>query len=407
MNQLQQSFPIRRILGRVLLPACVAGLLVAGCGGGGGDAGPASGGTGAAAGTFAAGPITGFGSVIVNGVRFDDSTAVVTDDEGGASSKDALRLGMTAEVRAGKVTDDGSGPRAKADGITFGAALVGPVSAVDAVAKSLVVLGQRVLVLDTTVLDNRLTGGFAGISVGMLVEVHGTLDASTGVVTATRIEPTAAAAGFRLRGIVTALDTVAKTFRIGGALISYAGVTMVPADLANGLLLRVRVQTAQVGGAWVATRLGAAHPHVEDADEADLKGSITAFTSTAAFSVNGIPVDASAAIFAGGTAGIVLGAQVEVEGTSLNGTVIAKRVSVETHEARRAEGFELHGTVSALDTTAKTFVLRNVTVNYGAAGVEFRHGTAAQLANGVQLETRGTLSADGSTLAATRISFGD
>ncbi|MEO8526866.1 MAG: DUF5666 domain-containing protein, partial [Caldimonas sp.] len=314
---------------------------------------------------------------------------------------------MTAEVRAGKVSDDGSGPRARADGITFGPAVVGPVSAVDGAARSLVVLGQTVLVLDTTVLDSRLTGGFTGITVGMLMEVHGTLDASTGVVTATRLEPAAAASGFRLRGIVAGLDTAAKTFRIGGALISFADVTVVPADLANGLLLRVRVQPAQVGSAWVATRLGDARPHVEDADEAHLKGSITAFTSTAAFSVNGIPVDASAAVFSGGTAGIVLGAQVEVKGASLNGTVIATRVSVETHEARRAEGFELHGTVSALDTTAKTFVLRSVTVNYGAAGVEFSHGTVAQLANGAQLEAQGVLSADGSTLAVTRISFGD
>lgn len=380
--------------------------LVAGCGGGG-DAGSSAVGTGTTgASSFAAGPITGFGSIIVNGVRFDDSSARVSDDDGTPSSKDDLKLGMTAEVHGGAMSDDGSGPKAKATEITFGPALVGPVASIDATAKSLVVLGQTVLVLDTTVFDERLVGGFAGITVGMLVEVHAQLDPSTGVYTATRIGATRALAGYKIRGIVANLDTTAKTFTIGGTLISYAGVTSVPAALANGLLLAVRLQTVQVAGAWVATRLGAGAPPVANADAARLRGTITAFTSTTQFSVNGIPVDASQAEFQGGSAGIVLGAQVDVRGTSSNGVVIASRVSVETPEARRAEGFELHGAVTSIDTTAKTFVLRDVTVSYGSPDVQFKNGTAAQLAVGVQLEVHGTLSADGTQLQAARIEFG-
>ena len=390
---------------RLAVPLVWACALVAGCGGGGSSV---SSGSGAApTSSFAAGPITGFGSVIVNGVRFDDSKATVTDDDGSASTKDALKLGMTAEVHGGGVSDDGTGRRANAGEISFGSALVGPVSAIDATAKTLTILGQKVLVLDTTVLDARLVGGFAGITVGALLEVHGTTDATTGAITATRLEPTAAAAGFKIRGIVANLSTTAKTFTIGGTLISYASVTAVPENLANGLFVRVRLQTAQVAGAWVATRLSAAGPHVADADEAELRGSITAFTSSASFSVNGIPVDASAATFPDGKTGIVLGAQVEVEGTSSNGVVIAKKVSIETHEARHAEGFELHGAITAIDTTGKTFVLRGITVSYAATTIEFKHGTAATLAVNVQLEVRGTLSADGTMLQATRISFGD
>ena len=380
-----------------------AAVLVAGCGGGGSSVSSGSGGTS----SFAAGPITGFGSVIVNGVRFDDSKATVTDDDGAASSKDALKLGMTAEVHGGAVTDDGTGAKATAGEISFGSALVGPVSAIDVASKTLVVLGQKVFVLDTTVLDARLVGGFAGIAVGTVLEVHGTTDATTGAVTATRLEPTAAAAGFKIRGVVANVDTTAKTFKIGATLISYASVTVVPANLANGLFVRARLQTTQVAGAWVATRLSTARPHVGDADEAHLRGSITAFTSSAAFSVNGIPVDASSATFPDGTTNIVLGAQVEVEGTSSNGVVIARKVSVETHEVRRAEGFELHGAITAIDPTAKTFVLRNVTVSYVSTTIEFKRGTAATLAVGVQLEVRGPLSNDGTTLQATRISFGD
>jgi hypothetical protein len=257
-------------------------------------------------------------------------------------------------VHAGKISDDGTGPRAEASEISFGSALLGPVSAVDTVAKSLVVLGQTVLVVDTTVLDDRLVGGFAGITVGTVLEVHGTIDATTGAITATRIEPSAAAAGFKIRGIVANLDSTAMTFTIGTALISYAGVTPAPAGLANGQLVRVRLQTTQVAGAWVATRLSPAAPRVEDADEAEIEGTITAFTSSTSFSVNGIPVDASTAQFPNGSTGIVLGAHVEVEGASSNGVVVATKVSTETQEERHAAGFELHGAITAIDSTAQT-----------------------------------------------------
>ncbi len=397
-----RSFLAPRSSARLLVAqAAFAAVLVAGCGGGG-TSSPSSGGTGAS--SFAAGPITGFGSVIVNGVRFDDSTARVSDDDG-TSSKANLKLGMTAEVHGGAISDDGSGPKATATNITFGAALVGPVASLDAAAKSLVILGQTVLVLDTTVFDERLVGGFAGITVGMLVEVHGQLDPTTGVYTATRVGTTMALAGYKIRGIVANLDTTAKTFTMGGTLISYAGVTSVPPDLANGLLLAVRLQTTQVAGAWVATRLGGAAPPMGDADAAHLEGSITAFTSTIQFSVNGIPVDASKAEFEGGSAGIVLGAQVEVKGASSNGVVVATSVSVETHETVRAAGFELHGAITLIDTTAQTFQVRGVTVSYASPSVVFAHGTAAQLAVGVPVVVHGTLSADGTTVQATRIAF--
>jgi hypothetical protein len=76
---------------------------------GGGDSGtvalPGTGGTGTpllpgtgGTGIFALGPITGFGSVWVNGVRYDDSTASVLLD-GVAASSAELRVGMVAGLQ--------------------------------------------------------------------------------------------------------------------------------------------------------------------------------------------------------------------------------------------------------------------------------------------------------------------
>ena len=52
----------------------------------GGSGGVDSGGTG----SFASGPISGFGSVIVNGVHFDDAGATVSDDDGTQHFEQAL-----------------------------------------------------------------------------------------------------------------------------------------------------------------------------------------------------------------------------------------------------------------------------------------------------------------------------
>jgi Domain of unknown function (DUF5666) len=380
---------------------CVAAVL-AGCGGGGGDS---SADTTATA--FAAGPITGFGSVIVNGVRFDDSSARISDDDGVSHNSGELKLGMMTEVDGSDVKDDALGSRhGRALAIRFGSEIVGPVTAVDTTGKTLTLIGQVVDVTTNTVFDNSISGGLAGIATGTVVEVHGVLNATNGHFTATRIEPKANALFFKVRGIVAGLDKTNKTFTIGGALISYKTLADadVPSTLADGQLVRVKVQTTQVGGAWVATRIGSGVRRVEDHEQAEIRGLITAFTSATAFSVNGIVVDATNATFPKGQAGVVLGARVEVEGKAVNGVIVATKVSTETEREDSARGFELHGSITALAADKKTFVLRGVTVSY-AGTVEFRKGTEANLAVGSNVEVKGLLGSDATTLVATRISF--
>ncbi len=381
---------------------CVTALLAA-CGGGGSDSGSSSSDTATA---YSSGPITGFGSVIVNGVRFDDSSARITDDDDVAVNRDDLRLGMTAEVQGAGVTTDSLGRHGRALAIRIGNEIVGPVSAVDATAKTLTALGQTVDVTDNTLFGERITAGLAGIAVGTVVEVNGALNVTTGHYTATRIDVRPNAPYFRLRGVIAGLDTTAKTFKIGDALISYAGLstTDVFASLANGLLVRVRLQTTQVAGAWVATRIAGGVRKIENQDQAEVHGLITAFTSATQFSVNGIVVDATNATFPNGQTGVVLGARVEVEGKAVDGVIVASKVQLEDEREVHIRGFELHGNITTIDTTLKTFVLRGVTVSY-AGTVVYKDGTEANLVVGAQVEVKGVLNLDGKTLAAARIEF--
>ncbi|MEP7299032.1 MAG: DUF5666 domain-containing protein [Burkholderiales bacterium] len=406
-----RSNPLRHRPVQGLLCVLFAALAITACGGGGSGSSTDT----AAAGTtsFASGPITGFGSVIVNGVRFDDSKASISDDDGVAHTSGELRLGMMAEIESAGIVSDSSGSHSLARAIRFGSELVGPVSAIAADGSSIVVLGETVQINPATLFDDRLVGGITALVAGTtIVEVHGLLDAATGAYTATRIEPKPNAPFFKIRGVVSNIDKTAHTLRIGTGTdtISYDAISAtVPTTLDNGLLVRVRLQTTQVAGQWVAATVVSGVRKLEDHDEAELEGAITAttFETDKKFSVNGIAVDATNATFPDGTAGIVLGARVEVKGSAVNGVVVATRVSIETEHEREDAGFELHGAISALDTTAKTFVLRGVTVNYGGSAVEFRKGTAADLANDRKVEVKGTRSADGTTLTATRISFED
>jgi hypothetical protein len=380
----------------------VAAVLAA-CGGGGSDSGSSS----DTATAYSSGPITGFGSVIVNGVRFDDSSARITDDDDVAVNRDDLRLGMTAEVQGAAVTSDSLGRHGRALAIRLGNEIVGPVSAVDATAKTLTALGQVVDVTDNTLFGERITGGLAGITVGTVIEVNGALDVTTGHYTATRIDVRPNAPYFRLRGVIAALDTTAKTFKIGDALISYAGLSTsdVVASLANGLLVRVRLQTTQVAGAWVATRIAGGVRKIENQDEAEIHGLITAFTSATQFSVNGIAVDATNATFPNGQTGVVLGARVEVEGKAVDGVIVARKVQLEDEREVHIRGFELHGNITTIDTTLKTFVLRGVTVSYAGTAVVYKDGTEANLVVGAKVEVKGMLNLDGKTLTAARIAF--
>ena len=383
-----------------LLSAAFAAAALAACGGGGGDS-PATptGPTSTPTSVYAAGPITGFGSVIVNGVRFDDSSATISDDDGRAVAESELHLGMQVECEGGPGSDDAHGV---AHAIHVHSALIGPVTAVDTTAGTLTVLGQTVTANAQTAFDTALASGLASVTVGAVVQVHGQFDTASQSYVATRVELDAAATHYKIRGTITALDATAKTLSIGATAVDFSTTAGVPTDLAVGKLVAIRLATTPVGGVWTATAISDGQRLMHDHDEAHLRGVISAFTSVTQFSVDGNPVDASGASFPNGQAGIVLGATVEVEGPLVAGVVVAKVVGVEDEHAHDGSRVELHGTIGALDTTAQTFVVRGVTVSY-AGTVEFHDGSAATLANGLFVEVRGGFSADGTVVDATRI----
>jgi hypothetical protein len=382
--------------GAALLAGVIGPTLLAACGGGGGDDAGGS----ASANGYTSGPITGLGSIIVGGVRFDDSAARVEDEDGNSRSRSELRLGVVVEVESSSI-DDNLG-RGVAALVRFGAEMKGPVASIDSAARTLRVLDQTVEVRDETVFDALLVGGFAAIQVGQILEIHALFDSTSGRYLATRIELEDNATEYRLRGLISQLDTTAKTFRIGDAVINYASADVRDApSLADGQRVRVRLQTVQVNGQWVATRIRRGVANLDRVPDARIRGFVNGFVSAQQFQVNGIAVEASGARIDGTVRD---GALVEVRGRVDNGTLIASRVKVIDRGGDEIKRFELHGAVSALDPTAQTFMLREVKVSY-AAVVEWKDGGPGDLANGREVEVKGFWAEDRSVMLAAVIEY--
>ncbi len=402
------SISRRRWLATAL--ASLGGGALSACGGAGGGfdvSGVGTGGTG----SFSSGSISGFGSIIVNKVRYDDTSAQVMDDDGRALTNTALRLGMVVEVEGSDITTDAAGlRRASASRIQVRSEILGPVEHLDAVAGTLTVLGQAVRTTAATVFSDGVRGGLAGLAIGQSVAVYGQRD-SAGVCTASRIELRTAPTSYRLRGPVSQVDAAAQRLRIGEAVIFY-GDAQRSGDLdrpRDGAFAVVELPlTAGAAGVWRAQRLelrNAPLASVLPSDKArvELEGFITAFTSSTQFSVNGVAVDARGA--QGVPTDLALNQHVEVKGQLSKGILIASEVEREDDKDESGSGFEVEGRITQIDRAAATLVVRGLVVRY--ANARFEDGTIDQLREGVKVDIKGRLDRDGTSLDADEIEFED
>jgi hypothetical protein len=361
--------------------------LLGACGGGVG-----TGGTGA----FASGPITGFGSIIVDGVHFDESVASIEDDGGSARSRSDLHLGTMVEVESGEIRDGA----ATASQVRVVSSLIGSVQSVT--ANALVVNGVTVRVGAGTVFDDRFIGGIVAVTVGAVVEVYGYVSSTPAEIEATRIEPKEGATTFKFRGMVAALNTQAGTFDVGNQHFVYANSVSGVGELRNGAFLRVVVGLQpDAQGRWIVSSIGNTGSGSGDLDQVKARGVINWFTSNASFMVGGFTVDASAAQIDGGP--LAVGLRVEVEGRLQAGVLMATSVKVEGNNQQ--DELEVRGVIDTIDLSAKMFTIRGRgdRVSFARTDIVFEKGTAADLAPGVPVRAFGQLSADGTALEATLI----
>jgi Domain of unknown function (DUF5666) len=343
---------------------CAAALLMtaalAACGGDAPAPGVITDGTGAPL-RLSSGVMT-HGSILVNGVRFDDSAATVRIDDAAASAAQ-LANGMVVEVRG----------RAQA-GATTGTAeqveveneLRGPITAIDLNAQPprLTLLGQTVLVGSNTVFAD--VSGLAALAVGQRIEVHGLRDVA-GNLRASRIElePAQGGAPDELRGVIAGLS--GTRFSLGTITVESAGATITPAGatLANGQPVEVHGSFNAATGVFTATRID--REDLEDAPIAgganvgfDLQGFVSALDAAARrFTIGGrtIQFSATTRFERGGAADLANNLEVEVEGV-LDAAGVLQATKI------RFEGPRLivQGVASAVNATARTITVLGQTV---------------------------------------------
>ena len=392
----------------------VVALALAGCGGGGELAGVDSGGTG----SFAVGTISGFGSVVVNDIRYDDRAATVQDAYGTVRTRAELRLGMVVEVEGSALTTAPAGSLHEREGVAseirISAEIVGPLLALDPAASQLVVLGQTVEVSPTTIFGDELAGGLATIAQlppGSVLEVHGYPGhANSDRYLATRIDVRLVAEEYRLVGIVRNLDAGARRFSVGEAWIDYAALGNDEAQAAGvveGGLARLRLGTMPRGdGTWAMLQAESAAPQWPDRDNVDIEGPVNDVSGDNSFEVNGVPVDSSNAIVPPDLQ-IGSGARITVEGRLSGGVLVADVIRVVQPEpgAPQVQGqrITLQGSIASLALGSRQMRVRGVRVNF--VNAELDGGTLAELRNGIVVEVDGRLAGDGSSVEASRIRF--
>ncbi len=344
-----------RILNRArgLLTAGALCLGLAACGGGGSTTSPTVVGPApvTAKVTFVTGPISGFGSVIINGVRYESESATVSK-EGKTASQTDLKAGEIITLRA-ETGADGV-PRAKS--IEQSRLVQGSVTAIDAAGNTLTIAGIVITVTDTTVFDAGISGGLAGIAVGDRIEVHGFVGATSGAATATRIEKAdPAETEIEVTGKVTALDATNKRFTIGTQVIDYSTATffgIAATGPVDGELVEVKGTSLLADGTLKATRVKREDGGLKGArgDGGDLHGAVTRFVSAADFDVNGQKVTtASSTVYVGGTtADLKLDIKIKVEGKlDDNSVLVADKIYF-----KREPAFKLQTTLDAVTPDA-------------------------------------------------------
>ncbi len=412
---------------RLLAPLSLA--LLAACGGGGGGSGSGTGAAGTAtplaASALYTGSVTGLGSIVVNGVRFETVGAQVLDADdpyGTTSYTDPVKLGMTVAVdgTADDAKGSGSANRVRIDG-----GMRGQVGTVDAAAGTLSVNGQTVKVGASTLIQGAT--GLAAIAAASWVEVYG-LAQTDGSFLATRIEvyaaksaldaayPKASTYALSLRGIVASVGSGSFTLpdgKNGSISVNYSAANVVPAgaSIAAGSSVRVLATAAPLGnGPVTAAKVLVLNPAAlagSTSAPVKLKGVVDS-VGAASLVVSGTTVDISNA--AKPAVAIAKNQVVEVKGSMSNGTLVATKVETEdretTYSAKPGDagskvGYqqELYGMISGYDAASGSFVVQGVTVK-ADSNTRYEYGYA-KLANDVFVEVKGAL-ANG-TLVASKI----
>ena len=295
--------------------------------------------------TSASGTVNGFGSVIVNGVRYhSDKTKFLVN--GQIADESSLHTGYQVRV-TGTLNSDGTGT---ANTIEFNPNLIGAITQIDLQNEQLVLLGQTVQITNTTLFDTAITpNDLSGLTVGNEILVSGQIN-SEGLIAATRIELTTQQ-NHQLSGVISNLNIATTTFSLNNLTINYSGATLnnfPDNQLKNALNIHV-FGSLDSQGIFKAQIINFQNSTFSaDVKNADIEGFITRFVNSSDFDVAGIPCSSnSTTTYSNGSStDLALGSSIKVNGSvNTAGVLVAQKI-----EFRQQVINEINGQVSSVST---------------------------------------------------------
>lgn len=380
---------LRSGFGAVTLPRrmamlCIATGVLAACGGGTNVAAlPGTGGTG----ITALGPVVGFGSVIVNGTRFDDTNArVMIDGENLWPSN--LRLGMVANVTGTKsdavvtassvVTATGTANTIEVWSIAQGqlSSLVSP--------NRFNVAGMEMITDLGTVLEGAMSVN--DLSTQSIVKVWGlpiTTDFSQWSVT-------------RLQ-VLTSTNNTISTGKIvmDGTTPTLHGWVLKnsPISLKDGMLVRVvgnlsassTPNTLSISKVSLLSGAASGYAELQGVVSSVSTSAVNTFAKVIRLTMGAIEVDTSKASVSPSGVSLTNGSRIEVKGTWSAGVLIATKVEIKS--AQQLQEVEIEGEILQF-TSLASFVVRGQRCDASAL-TKIENGNLSSLAVGKRVELYG------------------
>ena len=310
------------------------------------------------------GVITGFGSIVVNGVRHETNgqTVVAIEDEAETTGDDSrLRLGMRVKIDATETSGSRTANRVEYDEDLKGPAENIVPDANDSTIGTFTIAGQTVVVDGNTVFDDDVgdNDGVSGIDIRDLdpanfggtpinVEVSG-YPTETGVI-ATRVDRITGTLGqvgvnndeLEIKGFVDSVAAGGGSFVINGATFLVSGTVFEDGLAANQDLVGVFVEVkADIdgGGNFVAVRVELEDDldGADDDDEFEIEGVLQSVDTVAdpdVIVVNGVTIQVDDASSLVGQ----VGNRVEIKGAfNASNVLVISQANLEVENTVRTE----------------------------------------------------------------------
>ena len=336
--------------------------LITSCGGTGSDFQVANGvgGTG-----ITMGKITGFGSIHVNGIKFNTDTATFTRDRVGSKAQSDFHTGEIVRVigNIDKNTQTGI-----ATEVIFSDILEGSVTSV-AVKNTIKILEQNIITDQLTLFHgfNKLSD----LKLGNIVEVSGFSNAQGDVkaTSLTLIEGSFTDGVFLgVEGIVSSLNKEKNTFKINNLTINYTSAlfeNVSVGSLENGLFLFVDANQDISNGIMIASNIFVLSDDLNTGDIIEIEGLVSRFVSSTNFDIEEFPVTTTVQTrYKNGKASdLGLDNFMRISGkVNAQGVIVADEITLLDLGVDATSDIIIEANVEAIDLTNKTVTILGHTI---------------------------------------------